>query len=281
MKTPFSYVVLRYMHDVFTREFVNVGVLLYASDRRFLSMRRLNRLVRVRGLFPGVQSDALQALLQFLESRCGELETRLKSELPSKTLDATEIAKSILTADDSALQWSASGGGLTESPEQTLHELFERLVTRHEEAHPPVRRKDEDVWKPFEGEFRKRHILQNFQEKTLIVGELRHRFEISWQPIRSYLRLFQPLSFDLIDSSDIVEKAVHWSGLVRQLRKTDPEFEINLLLGRPSDQSRWSAFEEARSVLNEDLPGRKRLVAEERASEFANQVADEIQSTTA
>ena len=38
-----------------------------------------------------------------------------------------------LPADDSSFQWSAPGGGTTEDPAQTLSELFERMVTRHED----------------------------------------------------------------------------------------------------------------------------------------------------
>ena len=183
--------------------------------------------------------------------------------------------------DDSSLQWSSCGTGVTDDPAKTLDELFERLVTRHEEAHPAVRREDKDVWKPFEKEFRARHLLVKMQEKLMVHGELRHRFENSWQPANGYLRLFQPLSFDLIEPSDIVQKAVDWGGLVRQLRKTDAEFEINLLLGRPVDRSKWAAFEQAQSVLQEDVQGRKRLVLEERASEFARDVETEIEATAA
>lgn len=281
MKAPFSYVVLRYMHDVFTREFVNVGVLLYAPELRFLRIQRLGRLKRVRALFPGLQSEVLQELLQFIETRCGEMEVRFKNELPDKSLAAPEIAKLLLTTDDSALQWSASGSGLTENPNETLLQLFERMVTRHEQAYPAVRREDEDVWKPFEREFRSRHVLHRFQEKTLFFGELRHRFKLSWQPASSYLRIYQPLSFDLLESSGIVEKAVGWSALVRQLRRADPEFEINLLLGKPLDQSKWPAFTQAQAVLEEEVLGRKKLVPEEGASEFAQQVSEEIQATAA
>lgn len=278
MKAPFSYVVLRYMHDVFTREFVNVGVLLYAPSAGFLRLKKLSALKRVKAAFPGLQSDPLRELLKFLDSRCVDMESKCQTELNGQTLTALEIAKALLPIDDSALQWSSSGGGVTENPARTLEELFERLVTRHEEAHPAVRREDEDVWKPFEGEFRQRQILQKFQEKVIVFGELRHRFKITWQPDDSYLRLFQPLSFDLVEPSDIVEKAVDWGGLVRQLRKKDPDFEINLLLGRPVDQSKWPAFEQAQSVLAEDVTGRKRLVLEERAPEFAREVAEEIQA---
>ena len=52
-KTAYSFVVLRYMHDVFTREFVNVGVLLHAPGVGFLGFEKLSGMDRVKGMFPG------------------------------------------------------------------------------------------------------------------------------------------------------------------------------------------------------------------------------------
>jgi hypothetical protein len=278
-KKPFSYVVLRYMHDVFTREFVNVGVLFYSPQSQFLRLRKLSTLERVKGMFPGLQSDSLRDLLKFIESRTEELRGKAFDGLDWELLTADAIAKSLLTTDDSALQWSTTGGGVTDNPEQTLSDLFDRLVIRHQKAHPVVRREDVDVWKPFEGEFRRRHILHKFQEKTLVVGELKHRFQISWQPDRSFLRLFQPLSFDLLEPSGIVEKAVHWSALIRQLRKADPDFYIYLLIGKPLEKGQVRAFEQAYHTLNEEGSDRKKLIDEQEVVTFAEDVEKEIKAT--
>ncbi len=37
MKIPYTFSVLRYVHDPVTTEFVNVGVALYAPDAKYLS----------------------------------------------------------------------------------------------------------------------------------------------------------------------------------------------------------------------------------------------------
>ncbi len=276
-KTPYSFVVLRYMHDVFTREFVNVGVLLHAPRGGFLGFEKLTTLDRVRGMFPGLKSDSLRDLLSFLESRAAELHQQTSSQPDLQQLSAETIAKGLLPIDDSALQWSAAGGGVTDDPQQALKDTFERLVARHLKAHAPTRREDADVWKPFARELGRRNILSRLQERTLSVGELHHRFENSWQPSGGYLRLYQPLTFDLLKPSDIVEKAIHWNGLLRQLRKADSEFVIYLLLGKPSDDSRLKAFDQACHTLAED-EGQKELVAEEEAASFAAAVEKDIKS---
>ena len=276
-KTPYSFVVLRYMHDVFTREFVNVGVLLHAPLVGFLGFEKLSGLDRVKAMFPGLQSDSLRDLLAFLASRTAEIHRKTSELLDRDQLSAETIAKSLLPTDDSALQWSTPGGGATNHPQQTLKELFDRLVARHLKAHPPTRREDADVWKPFERELRQRNVLARMQEKTLIVGELHHLFKNAWQPPGGHLRLYQPLSFDLIEPSNIVEKAIHWSGLLRQLRKADSDFFIYLLLGKPTDAHRLKAFKQAYETLAEDQ-NKKELVSEEEAPSFAAAVEKDIQA---
>ena len=39
MKTNYSTIILRYVHDVVTGEFANIGVVPYAPDQRFLEAR--------------------------------------------------------------------------------------------------------------------------------------------------------------------------------------------------------------------------------------------------
>jgi len=266
------------MHDVFTREFVNVGVLVHAPKAGFLRFERLSSLDRVKGMFPGLHSDSLRELLGFLASRADELNGKTSELLDRDFLSADAIAKTLLPTDDSALQWSAPGGGITDNPQKTLTELLDRLVTRHLKAHPPTRRRDADIWRPFEREFRQRDVLARFQEKTLSVGELHHRFEIAWQPSGGYLRLFQPLSFDLVDPSEIVQKAVLWSALVPKLREAEPDFHIYLLLGRPADTDRLRAFEQALDTLDKPRDDRKQLVPEEDAPRFAETVEREMRA---
>lgn len=222
MKSPFSYVVLRYMHDVFTREFVNIAVVVCCPKAGFLQMKGVTRMKRALGLFPGLDRGSVLKTLRFMESRFASYHKSPQQSLRFETLDAASIAKAILPADDSSLQWSPPGGGVTENPAQVLAELFERMVTRHEDKHPAVRRTGEEVWQPFETalQTRDQKILTRLQDKELTAGSFRHRFEHTWQPEGGLLHLLLPLSFDLVDPSNIVDKAIGWTGRIRLLRKS-------------------------------------------------------------
>jgi Protein of unknown function (DUF3037) len=127
-------VVLRYMHDPFTREFVNVGVLMSAPEARFIAFERLANLDRVKGMFPGADSEALRYSLNFLAARTAELCAKPSEPAGNDLVSADAIAKSILPQDDSALQWSPSGGGVTDDPRKTLDEVYDLLVGRYANA---------------------------------------------------------------------------------------------------------------------------------------------------
>jgi hypothetical protein len=105
MKSPFSYVVLRYMHDVFTREFVNIGVVVYCQQAGFLRMKGVMRMKRALGLFPGMDRSSVLKTLRFMESRFDEYQKSPQQGFPMESQDAASIAKAILPTDDSSLQW--------------------------------------------------------------------------------------------------------------------------------------------------------------------------------
>ena len=278
MKLPFSYVVLRYMHDVFTREFVNIAVVVHCPKAGFLQMKGVRSFKRPLGLFPGMDRSSVYKTVRFMESRFALYYKSSQQSLNFEQLDAAAIAKGILPTDDSSLQWSAPGGGVTENPAQVLEELFERMVTRHEEKHPAVRRTDEEVWHPFEAalQTRDRQILSSLQEKLMSVGSYQHRFEHAWQPAQGPLHLLLPLSFDLVKSSDIVDKAVAWGGRIRHLRNSDTPFKAFLLLGKPSEATHESAYAEAQDVLASDADRDREVVPEENAPVFAERFSREV-----
>src|SRR5690349_11467572 len=128
MKTPFTYSVLRYAHDVFTGEFVNVGVLVVAPARRFIGVKCNSRIARISALFPQVNAPHFKRQIRFVEGKAKDLAEQISTELALEGKLGSDFANRILPQDASSFQWSPEGGGITESPETTLNELFERMV---------------------------------------------------------------------------------------------------------------------------------------------------------
>ncbi|MBN9692795.1 MAG: DUF3037 domain-containing protein [Verrucomicrobia bacterium] len=276
MKTPFKYLVLRYMHDCFTREFVNVAILLWAPRRGFLRFHPLEESFdRLLKFFPGADRGSLSRTLKFLKGRAISLEKTVGSDLfeSQKTLEV--IARALLPIDDSSLQWGMEGGGITEDPERILEELYERLVTRHFHRRTSIRREDKDVQHAFDLAFRAKSILQCFSEQTYSAGELVEVFPRSWTAPGRQTRILKSLSFDLEDASGIVAKALSWRGRIDLLRGSRP-FVVYYLLGRPEETSKQAAFNQAAEVLKAGPQGTQFLAEVSEADSFAESFAQEI-----
>jgi hypothetical protein len=134
VKTPYTRIVLRYVHDVVTGEFANVGVVLFAPDQRFLRARFVSDYRRLHAIFGEIDEVHLQSIMEHLKRAFANLETRLGRD----SRDIGELVHQVLPADDSSLQWSPIGGGVTDDLDGTLNHLFQRFVQRHAEPAPAL-----------------------------------------------------------------------------------------------------------------------------------------------
>ena len=120
----YEYAVIRVIPKVEREEFLNVGVILYCKDRKFLKV--LSKLDKKR----------LTALCE--EVDCHQIEENLRSfeKISEGDKDAGPIAQfdlpsrfRWLTAERSSIiQTSRPHSGLSDDPEETLEQLFRELV---------------------------------------------------------------------------------------------------------------------------------------------------------
>ena len=147
-KAAYSYTLLRYVHDVLTGEFVNVGVVLFVPSKGLVRYKMRGTIGRLKGVFPDIDR---RAFLSSMTAVRKGLQLVGKSEKEAGLLksegDAVAIARRAVPPDDSSLQWSPSGTGLTANPDEALDRLFDRYVSRYD-THHRSRRSDDDVWRP-------------------------------------------------------------------------------------------------------------------------------------
>jgi hypothetical protein len=275
MKITYSFVVLRYVHDVMTGEFVNVGVALYAPEVRYLGGVCNTRYGRVSKLFGEIDGEYFRSLMRYVEARFEELGLKLRNELPmfEAPVDIIEIAKGILPPDDSSLQWSEPGGGQTDDPARTLEGIFERMVARYEMRTQQPNRDDNDVWRIFKKELETRHVLSRLTPKRIIAQDYDYEFEHAWK--NDNWHVYEPVSFDLQEADSILDKANRWLGRITTLRDSPDRFKFHLLLGEPSLEKHRATFVKAKNILNK-MPGEKELVREYDAEDFSEVLAKEI-----
>jgi hypothetical protein len=272
MKTSYSTIALRYVHDVVTGEFANIGLVLYAPGPRFLEGRFTTSYERLNAIFLKIDHLHFRALMRYLANKFEELGAEIRDGLHVPPVTAlTEIVRQVLPPDDSSLQWSEQGGGFTEEPAVTLGELYKRFVERYVADAEQASRTDEEIARPFKAKLGK--ALESLGPKRIEARDYQYEFRFGWQ--NSIWHLYEPVSFDLLDPNSIREKAVRWYGRSAALQEAPERFKIHFLLGEPRQPGTEEAFKNALHLLAK-TPGQRQIVREREIEPLAEHLAEEI-----
>jgi hypothetical protein len=272
MKTTYSTIILRYVHDVVTGEFANIGVVLYAPEQRFLEARFTTSYERLNAIFLKIDHLHFRALMRYMANRFEELGAEIRDGLTVPPVNALpEIVKQVLPPDDSSLQWSQQGGGITDDPGGALGDLYKRMVERFIADGTQISRSDEEIARPFKNKLGK--AAEKLSEKTIETKDYKYEFRFAWK--NDIWHLYEPVSFDLVDPNSIREKANRWLGRGVALNEARERFKIHFILGEPRQAETKEAFENALHLLQK-IPAQKELVREEDMEQFAQHVAEEI-----
>jgi len=270
----YTYTVLRYVHDTTSGEFVNVGVALYAPEARYASAVCRSTYGRLNKVFPGINADHFKSLMRHVQARFEELGEQLATELPLEPVKTVEeLARRILPADDSALQWAPMGSGRTSDPANELERLFDRMVMSYEDKAGRERRTEDDVWRHFKRTLEARQLLHYFEPRKITVPDDEIAFEHTWR--NGLLHCLEPLSFDLSSADSIKDKDHRWLGRITSIANAEEKFRLYLLVGQPQDEELSAAFDSALSILGK-IPVEKVIVREEQGDELSERIAKEV-----
>lgn len=126
-REPFEYAVLRVAPRVERGELVNVGVVLFCRTRRFLGVRielGERQAAALRALAPEVDLEAVRAHLASIQA----IVSGDAAAGPIAELAAPERFRWVTSPSSTVIQPSEVHGGVTDDPEASLEELFEKLV---------------------------------------------------------------------------------------------------------------------------------------------------------
>ena len=273
----YSFCFLRYVHEPLSGEFANVGVLLWAPQSRFLGFRASQKYSRLSHFFHGYQHQDHRQLIARIETQFQKLAARLSDPqavltFPEDPESARDLALKVIPHDDAALQWSLSGGGLTESPSVELEVLFQEAVARHYDSVEEARRDDSAVYREvFSKAFDTPVVKARMTSHEIVTPLASHLFPQAWQ--NGVWNVYQALSFDLKVGETIRNKAHRWESLTRFLCQSPENPKIHLLLGAPSGEQ-LKDYAKAKDVLNSSHL--IHLVEEDEAVDFARDLAERV-----
>ena len=247
-KQAYSYTVLRYIHDVVSGESLNVGVVMHAPAASFLKVRTRKTVGRLKQAFPDIDRAAFAGAMHAVDHGFPALATQAsRMSLFDARTDARTHALKVLPDDDSALQWSPTGTGLTADPDRTFERLYERYVSRYD-SEPIKRRSDADVWQLVHDKLMDRGINVPFEPRTVTGAQDRIVFEKAWR--NGGWHACEPVSLDMARAESIMTKARRWRGhLAAVADGTSERIDLHFLLGQPQNGALMAAYETAKTIL--------------------------------
>ena len=276
-KMAYSYTLLRYVHDVLTGEFVNVGVVVFVPSTGVVKFKTRATIGRLKGIFPDIDRSAFVSSMYAIRRA---LQRIAKSEANAGFLktegDAVSIGNKAVPADYSSFQWSSSGSGLTSHAEETVDRLYERFVSRYD-THSRNRRTDDDVWRPVRQMLEERNLAQRLQEKSIRGGLDDIIFKHAWK--NGQWHVYESLSFDLADADGIKSKAREWLGhLSAVVAGGEAErFKPHFIVGAPSNVALNEAYRTALAIL-ETAPNSPEIFEETELDNLVSQIENEVRA---
>ena len=278
MRKPYSFSVLRYVHDPVTQEFINIGVAVYSREAGFMRAVCTTHYARITRMFTKIDGNRFRQLTRYIQEQVSAIGEGLPSELPFETGGSIDqLLARVLPPDDSSVQFSRPGVGLSHDLEKATAELFERYVERYSLTNESSRRDDEDIWRTFRGPLEQRHITAHLVPKRIVAPNYDYEFQRAWK--NGIWHVYEPVSFDMVDGGAIVDKANRWVGRATSLNDSSEQFELHLLLGEPQDSRLEGQFLKAQNILRK-MPGKCELIRESEADAFAAEFEREIQQHT-
>lgn len=274
---PYSFCFLRYFHEPLSGEFANIGVVVWAPRSNYLGFEAESRYSRLSRFFGQFESGDYPNLVSRLRTRfrqlaaeCAESPERLPIEAREES--AREVALRVVPHDSSALQWSASGGGLTEDPARELAELFDRHIKRHYVKDKRAGRDAAEVYRQvYKRAFRQPVVARRLREHSVEAPLASYTFPQGWQ--NGVWNVYETLSFDLVSSETILAKAHRWESMTRYLKQAE-DLKITYLLGAPGRRQQ-QAYGKAKHLLENS---QARLVEENEADDFAADLAQRVRA---
>lgn len=276
-RRPYSYTVLRYVHDIVTGEFVNVGIVLSAPSHDAQSPAVLydfsDRITRLRSMFPDIDRAAFVDAMKAMRRNASAVSRQVRQDLMFSNVDAGSIATRMLPRDGSSLQWSEIGTGVARDLQKEFERISARMLHGYQKR-TEAKRSDDEVWRPVRQALQDRDVRIELEPRVINGDVDSVEFQHAWK--NGKIHAYEPLSFDLADASNIRDKARKWRGnLDAASTGAHQKFKAYFIAGRPSDPGLMEAYEAALEILRH-AAGRPEVYEENQIDELVSLIEHDV-----
>jgi len=274
----FQFAVLRYMHDPATQEFLNIGIVVYSKEARYVRASISTKYRRLSQAFKSINGDYYRRIANYIEMRFLQIHNQFQNHKLFEDLpDQIEvILNKVLPPDDSSLVFGGHGGGLTDDLDTELIRLYSRLVEKYVETDERPSRADDEVWQTYRKELDRHQITLHLSPVTIQTPTYQYEFAHAWKNERWHP--IEPISLDLVHETSILDKANRWIGRAASLEDSLDIGTLYMLLAAPRRDELKSGYQKAIHNLREKIRIPLELVEEDEATEFSEKFAEMIQA---
>lgn len=270
----YQYQLVRYIHDRSTSEFVNVGVVIFHPETRFVKSCFISKYGRISNFFSEVDGHFLISFLKQFEKDVNDI-SKKSDELFFTYKNISEITLSILPKDDSAIECSEVKYGVGIDIDSALHTLYEVFVNKYTHEIDEDKHDDKYVWKNvYKKYFDRYEITKNLKPHSVQTTNDVFEFDKSWK--NGIWHCYQTLSFDLKSVDNIKNKVYKWSGILNELEKSKEDLHIYFLTSNSSKHKSVQKFIDDTFIQRSSKSLKVSIVKEADAEAFVESVKDEI-----
>jgi len=262
-KQTYTYSILRFIPDIRTGEFLNVGIAIHSSSENSALIKCRDTFARITKLNSSVDGYGLLRILKTIKTEFRQIAASNNSEMQFESVESVlSICNAVLPKDDSSLQWSRARSGKCNSLNKELARLFERFVS-YADDDTTQRKTEIDMWREFSRELQSRQFNSALEPHIIKTTDDQVEFQHSFK--NGIWHCVQPISFDLAYSSNIKDKAHKWLGQMASVADSNEDFKVYFLIGEPADSHLFDSFENAKSILDK-IPAAHQFYTESESS---------------
>ena len=225
---------------------------------------------RLSSAFEGFDGDQHRKVIRQLEGAIESMRNGWVAPLePLVTLpeDAGALMLSIWRDQGGSYQCGDPMPGLSRNIEQTLNDVFFRMVESRYHKIKTEHRSDDDLWNAvYKAPLRRARVTEALSPYTITTEAIKLTCNHTFKNGR--IHIVQPVTLDYTREDAIGGKAAKWLGNATALKDNDEVGTIYLLLGKPQNEQYLIAYERAKQ-LSSKMPIDYEMIEEENAENFA------------
>lgn len=274
----YEYALVRYVHDLASEEFANVGLVLYAADQGKFHVRMSERIGRMSEFFGDVRPVSLRSQLRQFQRAVLTLDDELLHasllEVRPESLEPV-ISGLIGSPVYSCFRASPIRFGITDDAAARVDMLYEEFIGRYERLETRPRRDEGLMSRDIDRRLVGSKLVDRLQfAYSLASDTYSHEFHAGWRNGKP--QVLEPISFDYSTPARIVDKANLWSGRLLDLSREN-DFGFTGVVAPPAEKSYLGVYERALNVLSK-APSVRDLIEEKDADKAIAAIALDLAS---